>query len=452
MNFPLDFELRMRLQLGDNFQNFKHAHDELPSVSIRTNPNKYRLVNQEQKVPWTEFGYYLETRPSFTLDPLFHGGAYYVQEASSMFLEQALVQHVPKTKEIRVLDLCAAPGGKSTHLLSLLSDRSLLVSNEVIRSRVNVLLENIQKWGSPNIVITNNDAADFSALENFFDLIVLDAPCSGEGLFRKDPAAALEWSEQNVNLCAGRQRRIMEDVWPALKNDGLLIYSTCTYSEQENEDNLGWISHDRDVEFLPLETDPKWNVEEIKKGKVIAYRFFPHRVKGEGFFISIMRKSSGPKGDDEHLHRGKAKNEFTIASNKIREKTQSWFNNRDLTLIQRNDLLQLLPTQYLSDIFALTKALRVIYSGVFVAMAKHEKLVPEHSFALSTAINNGAFNQVEFTVDHALQYLRKENLRVDQLEKGYALATYKGIPLGWMNIIPGRINNLYPSEWRIRMR
>ena len=187
MNFPLDFELRMRLQLGDNFQNFKHAHDELPSVSIRTNPNKYRLVNQEQKVPWTEFGYYLETRPSFTLDPLFHAGAYYVQEASSMFLEQALVQHVPKTKEIRVLDLCAAPGGKSTHLLSLLSDRSLLVSNEVIRSRVNVLLENIQKWGSPNIVITNNDAADFSALENFFDLIVLDAPCSGEGLFRKDP-------------------------------------------------------------------------------------------------------------------------------------------------------------------------------------------------------------------------------------------------------------------------
>jgi len=207
-------------------------------TSIRINSSKpvtklaNQSINQLTKIPWSEFGYYLKQRPSFTFDPLFHAGCYYVQEASSMFLEQALKQTVDLSRPLKVLDLCAAPGGKSTHIQSLISGESLLVSNEVIRSRANILKSNIIKWGCNNVVVTNNDPRDFLQLENYFDVIVVDAPCSGSGLFRRDEDAMKEWSPDNVALCSQRQQRILADVWPALKKNGVLIYYTCSYSKE----------------------------------------------------------------------------------------------------------------------------------------------------------------------------------------------------------------------------
>src|SRR5260221_14470615 len=220
--FPHVFAQRMQMQLQQYWKEFLSAHEQPSPNSIRINPLKINRKELEN-IPWTDFGYYLEQRPSFTFDPLFHAGSYYVQEASSMFLEQALKQTVDLSRPLKVLDLCAAPGGKSTHLLSLLNDQSLLVSNETIRSRATVLSENIQKWGSNNVVVTNNDPEDFQRLEGFFDVIVVDAPCSGEGLFRKDPNAVNEWSEEHIELCVVRQQRIINQVWPSLKKNGVLI-------------------------------------------------------------------------------------------------------------------------------------------------------------------------------------------------------------------------------------
>ena len=217
----------MRARLQDQWPAFQLSLQESSPTSIRLNPLKKSKV-PEKKIPWTETGYYLEQRPRFTLDPLFHAGAYYVQEASSMLMEQGVRQSMDVTQPILALDLCASPGGKSTHLLSLLSADSFLVSNEVIRARASVLSENIQKWGYENVLVTNNDPIDFQLLPGFFDLIVVDAPCSGEGLFRKDQAAMKEWSVDNVQLCAQRQQRIVADVWPSLKEEGILLYSTCT--------------------------------------------------------------------------------------------------------------------------------------------------------------------------------------------------------------------------------
>src|SRR5258706_10320635 len=268
--FPPACAARMQRQLPHHWKEFLSVHERLPSTSIRINPLKSR-PRELEKVPWTDFGYYLDQRPSFTFDPLFHGGAYYVQEASSMFLEQALKQTHDLSQPICVLDLCAAPGGKSTHLLSLLNEGSLLVSNETIRSRATILTENIQKWGSNNVVVTNNDPADFHKLEGFFDVIVVDAPCSGEGLFRKDPNAINVWSEENIELCALRQQRILNHIWSSLKKNGVLIYCTCTYNEKENEGNLNWLLKEKKVESIKLKVKSDWGVEEVKIKDIFGY-------------------------------------------------------------------------------------------------------------------------------------------------------------------------------------
>jgi 16S rRNA C967 or C1407 C5-methylase (RsmB/RsmF family)/NOL1/NOP2/fmu family ribosome biogenesis protein len=445
--FPAAFEKRMRLTLGNDWELFAEAHQESVPVSIRVNPSKIVKNIPGLPMPWTTYGRYLPQRPVFTLDPLFHAGAYYVQEASSMFLEQAFWQCVPTEEPLRVLDLCAAPGGKSTHILSLISKDCLLVSNEVIRSRVNILSENIQKWGNTNVVVTNNDPADFSRLEGFFDVIVIDAPCSGEGLFRKDQNAMEEWSVENVNICTQRQQRIVSEVWPALKENGILVYSTCTYNQHENEDNLKWLSHQHDVEFLPLKTEESWGVEEVRTEKVVGYRCYPHRVKGEGFFLAVIRK----KEAEGQVSIRRSKNNFTQPTKTIREQLSNWFKD-DLYLIQRNELIQGLPTAHVDAISLIQASLRITYAGVFIATVKHDKLIPEHALAVSSSINYEAFYRVELDEANALQFLRKETLSIQPNYKGFALATYNHLGLGFMNVLPGRVNNLYPSEWRIRMK
>lgn len=436
----------MRKLLGEKWQEFASTHDLGAPISIRVNPAKINNVGSYSPIPWTSNGFYLDERPSFTLDPTFHAGSYYVQEASSMFLEQAFLQSVDQGKSLNVLDLCAAPGGKSTHLLSLINKQSLLVSNEVIRSRASVLTENIQKWGYDNVVVTNNDPQDFQRLSGFFDVVVVDAPCSGEGLFRKEPHAMQQWSPENVALCSKRQRRILSDIWPALKPGGILIYSTCTYNQSENEENLEWLRKQHEVEFIQLKLNENWGVQVVDQAVVHGYHLFPHSVKGEGFFLSVMRKTEGME------NRRKYQNSFTGPSKKIVEQLDRWIlHPEEKTFIIRNGLIQFFPKAKTAEIAFLAKNTHIITAGTIMASVKHDKLVPEHPSALSIGINKENFNLVEVDLHEALQFLRKETMDVLSDIKGFSLIQYKNLPLGWVNVLDNRMNNLYPSEWRIRM-
>lgn len=443
--FPPAFARRMQQQLQQQWSEFLAAHRHGPSTSIRINPAKSG-PKEFEKVAWTSFGYYLDQRPSFTFDPLFHSGAYYVQEASSMFLEQVVKQTLDLSEPLRVLDLCAAPGGKSTHLLSLLNEQSLLVTNETIRSRATILAENIQKWGAHNVVVTNNDPEDFQDAEGLFDLIVVDAPCSGEGLFRKDPQANKEWSEENVTLCSQRQQRILHHVWPALRQNGILVYCTCTYNEKENEETLARLSKEKAAESVKINLERSWGVEEVMKNGVCAYRFYPHRVKGEGFFIAAVRKLE--EQPEVAIHKKKT---FDHPSTKISERLCDWLQHPEaLEFIKHDELILALPRQYLFEIGFLSKFLRVIQKGTAVATLKHEKLIPEHAFALSTAINAKHFNSLELSLEEAIAYLRKDVLNLPHVTKGFTLMKYQQVPIGWSNLLGNRMNNLYPSAWRIR--
>lgn len=449
MNYlPEKFEDSIRDQLASEFPAFLTSLQQPPPISIRINPLKKKIAIGDQPVPWSRFGNYLSERPVFTLDPLFHAGSYYVQEASSMFVEQALKQAVDLTRSLNVLDLCAAPGGKSTHVLSLINRESLLVSNETIRARASVLSENIQKWGYPNSIVTNNDPADFSGLQGFFDVIIVDAPCSGEGLFRKEPGAITEWSPEHVRLCASRQKRIVSDVWNALGEGGILIYCTCTYNHSENEDNMRWLRQNHEAEFVKLSTDPSWGVNEVSAGDINGYRFYPHRTKGEGFYLSAIRKL----GATEPV-RLRTKKSVAVPLKAFRERLTDWTAEAgDANLFQFNDLIFYTPASRAREIEFLLQNFRIMYAGTNIATVKHDKLIPDHALALSVELNRKKFPEVDLDYSESLKYLRRENLDLPGNPIGFTLVTYQGQPLGWVNVLQSRVNNLYPSEWRIRMR
>jgi 16S rRNA C967 or C1407 C5-methylase (RsmB/RsmF family)/NOL1/NOP2/fmu family ribosome biogenesis protein len=431
---------------GFDKEAFEKVHNSgVQITSIRINPSKKsKIENQNSKIPWTEYGYYLSQRPSFTFDPLFHAGTYYVQEASSMFLEQAVKQTVDLSKPIKVLDLCASPGGKSTHIQSLISKDSLLVSNDVIRSRANVLKDNIIKWGCENVVVTNNDPKDFSKLENYFDVIVVDAPCSGSGLFRRDEEAINEWSENNVALCSQRQQRILADVWPALKQDGILIYSTCSYSKEEDEEIMDWLATELPTANCQLEISNDWRITEtISATGSHGYRFWPDKVKGEGFFLACFKKMDG--GDENSL-RYKKKPE--TATNKELELIEKWAQKEDKEFIKYENTVYAWPSDLLKDFSILLEQLRVIYSGVLTGELMRDKLVPDHALAMSN-ITAGFINRAELDYEQAIRFLQRKDLRIGTVNKGWQIFCYNNYPLGWANVLPNRINNYYPKELRI---
>jgi 16S rRNA C967 or C1407 C5-methylase (RsmB/RsmF family)/NOL1/NOP2/fmu family ribosome biogenesis protein len=444
--FPPDFEARMQQQPGVEWLAFARAHDETSPVSIRVNLLKdvgsHGITAEATPIPWADTGLYIKERPVFTLDPAFHAGAYYVQEASSMLLEQALKKILPAHSPVRVLDLCAAPGGKSTHLLSLLPLGSLLVSNEVIRSRATILTENLCKWGYSNVIITSNDPTDFKRLQGFFDIIVLDAPCSGEGLFRKDPNSIREWSVENANLCTLRQQRILHDCWPALKEGGMLVYSTCTYNPEENDENVIRFSREKNCELIKLEVDPSWGVHRTEAG----LQCYPDKVRGEGFYLSVLQKK---EEQSSGRFRG-SKNIFTKPQ-QVTVNYQHWITSEAHLFQQFKDQLLMMPENVLSDMESISSQLNIVSCGTTVGTVKQNKLVPHHSLAMSVHLNNEAFQLIPVSKEEAIAYLRKENVWKDSFSKGYSIIGYEGLPLGFVNVLDNRMNNLYPSEWRIRM-
>ena len=429
---------------GFERETFESVHASGHQItSIRINPVK-RFENQNLKfefstIPWTQYGFYLAERPSFTFDPLFHAGCYYVQEASSMFLEQALKQTVDLSQPLRILDLSAAPGGKSTHIQSLISKDSLLVSIDVIRSRANTLKDNIIKWGAGNVVVTHNDPKDLGKLENYFDVIVVDAPCSGSGLFRREPGAMDEWSENNVSLCSQRQQRILADVFPSLKKDGILIYSTCSYSKEEDEEIAEWLIKTLQVSYCPLFIDKAWNITASGNG----YRFWPDKVKGEGFFIACFKKAGSDAGIDNST-----RSKPQPVTNKEKEIIENWVKVTDHRLIKNENTVYAWPQALVNDMNFILTRLRVIYSGVRAGELMKDKLIPDHALAISKIVND-SIGKTELNYEQAIQYLQRKEIKIDTIGKGWQLVNYEGYALGWVNVLPNRINNYYPKELRI---
>ena len=355
-----------------------------------------------------------------------------------MFLEQALKQTVDVTRSLKVLDLAAAPGGKSTHIQSLISGDSLLVSNEVIRSRSNILKDNIIKWGCDNVVVTNNDPRDFARLENYFDVIVVDAPCSGSGLFRRDEEAIGEWSENNVQLCSQRQQRILADVWPSLKKDGVLIYSTCSYSKDEDENIIKWMDATFNIQHLTLNVQHNWKIVESTEG----YRFWPDKVKGEGFFIACVKKLDG---EDENEIRARKKIE--LLSKKEAEIVKGWVKETDHEFVKVMGSVYAVPKKLLTGVNVFSNNLHVIYFGTLIGELVRDKLIPGHALAMSHLIAD-TVERVELSYDQSIAYLKKKELNIGP-GKGWKLVSHKNYPLGWINVLSNRINNYYPKELRI---
>lgn len=449
ISLPPAFVERMKQLLGSESETFFQALASESPTSIRLNPAKTQNTDspfpelRSGQVPWCGHGYYLKERPSFTSDPLLHGGVYYVQEASSMFL-QVVLHQITGNRPLRVLDLCAAPGGKSTLLASSLPEGSLLVSNEVIKSRASILKENIIKWGGDHVVVTNSDPNRFSSMKGAFDVILVDAPCSGEGMFRKDEKAITEWSEQNLRLCEERQKRIISDVWDALAPDGYLVYSTCTYNPGENEDILNWIL----TTFNASSVTIQHNFSGItpSPAPLHGYHFYPHKTLGEGLFMGVIQKNDGTP--------------FTIK----KEKRSSQFPTVKLpadilpflpditrfTPYLAGETLGIIPKEHAEFIQYLSTKAGVIYKGCEIGENVKGKTKPAHSLALYHKLQQQNISRQEVDLTTALQFLRKEDIRFEAPQGKWILITYKGIGLGWVKEVGNRLNNYYPKEWRIK--
>ena len=446
MILPELFSNRMKIILDEEFHDFQHSFDIDVATSIRINPLKYSDYPNLERVGFCDTGYFIPQRPVFTIDPFMHSGVYYVQESSSMFLEQIIKQCHLKDR-IKVLDLCASPGGKSTHLASMLDPGSLLVSNDVIRTRSQILSENLKKWGNANVVVTNNDPHDFQRLPQYFDMVIIDAPCSGEGLFKRDPNAVQEWSPDNARLCAQRQQRILADVWPTLKNGGILVYSTCTFNPAENEDNINWLNQFADIEPVSLTLSEKWGITVTQAGMIPCYRFYPHKVKGEGLFICAVRKM----GENVQTNPKKQKENPLNATKTEKEMVKGYLTGNDLEIIRFEDSLLAFPANQFAELLNIKSNLRIVHAGMKIGDIKQKDLVPAHELAMSTQLNRGLFPVHDLCLKDAIQYLKRDEISMSPIHKGWNLITYRNIPLGWIKNLGNRYNNYFPAEWRIRM-
>ena len=452
---PEEFSTYTREIMGEQrWTRFAEAMDEEPPVSVRLNPMKFRSdsmalpAEEDEPVEWCREGRYLKERPMFTLDPLLHAGAYYVQEAASMYITQVIRDHAPADRPLMVLDLCAAPGGKSTAMRSVLPEGSLLMTNEPMRPRANILMENIQKFGHPDVIVTNNYAIDYQRSRLQFDVILADVPCSGEGMFRKDEGAIREWSVANVKKCAALQREIITDIMPCLRDGGLLVYSTCTYNRQEDEEN---------VDFICSE----WQMEKLSER-----HFIPGETRSEGLYMAALRQtgsdasqqttismldSSATKKDKKQKRRGKASAEQAVKGAK---EMSGWIKgNEDFSITTLGQRFVAVRKQWCNVYDTALEKLRVMHAGIELGEPKGKDIIPSECLALSTAFNPEAFATAELDRDTAIAYLRREPIQLPpDTPRGFVAVGYQGLNLGFVKNLGNRTNNLFPQEWRIRMQ
>lgn len=474
IKLPEEFIKLTEASIGKEASDIYTAHfdkSESGVTSVRLNPFKENVGGEPllagfsgaENVKWCSNGYYLAERPVFTLDPLFHCGAYYVQEASSMFVEAAL-KAMELDGPVKVLDLCAAPGGKSTHIASVIGSDSLLVSNEVIRSRSVILADNMAKWGCGNVVVTNNDPRDFSRLNGFFDVVFVDAPCSGEGMFIKDHQSIGEWSLANVELCAARQKRILQDIWSALAPGGYLVYSTCTFNHFENDDNLKYIIDEFGAQTVCAhELLEQFVGKGILKSRHGGYQFVPGLVVGEGQFLAIVRKPSDDCKGDKNSRPGKGdKGSKTGKGGKGGKNALQGFNylpSSDYGFELCGEIVKAYPKAHEADIKYLESSLKIVSSGIAVATVKGKDFIPHADFALQNALKEmvsagtlpKGIAAVEVDRETALKFLAKEPVVLSSAPMGYILLMYRGLGLGFVKNLGNRTNNLLPMARRIRM-
>ena len=431
------------------------AFDEPASTAVRYNPFKSCQKMEGKQVPWSGHGLILPQRPLFTLDPLFHAGAYYVQDSSSMFVGHAfrkMLEQVQKPvgRPLRVLDLCAAPGGKTTDLSASLreafGDGYLLVANEVMKARVGILADNVALWGDPAVVVTSDDPAAFAGLPGFFDVIVTDVPCSGEGMFRKDEEAVQQWSEDNVSLCEARQRRILADVWPSLKEGGLLIYSTCTFNRRENDGNVEWIASELGAEMLTSD-DVLGGMTGVLKTER-GYSLVPGHVEGEGQYCAALRKTSQDAISEMPSRAKKAQRPAKAAP--VPDGLQRLMNI-PVTFRTKGETITAVPENIASDVARVEDALHVVAAGCAVGVVKGKDLVPDADLALSLMLADDAYHTVELDRQAALAFLHRDAQVFPEAPKGYLLLKHEGLALGFVKNLGNRSNSLHPQSRRIRM-
>ncbi|WP_302238025.1 rRNA cytosine-C5-methylase [uncultured Alistipes sp.] len=465
MELPRTFVERVLRDLGTTEgEALCRALDGEACVSIRVNPAKAEGLRGEQparvsevlpmltaagRVPWCADGFLLAGRPSFTFDSDFHAGAYYVQEAASQFVG-CLLQGVP-TSGARILDLCAAPGGKTTLYASLVGRGGLVVANEIDRRRASVLADNVRKWGTGNVVVTTCEPHAVCDCEAWFDVVAVDAPCSGEGMFRKDPAARGEWSENNVRQCAARQDDILREAWRALRPGGTLIYSTCTFNRDEDEGSLermlAWAGDEVAAPY-PVDVDPAWGIVEGEVGPFRTFRFFPHRTVGEGFFAAVARKAPDAPGR-QRLPKGR-RSMVAPADRASAGELRRWVREPDRMVFGT-----VAGTGYAwygeqaEAVKTLSEALPVICSGVALGQLFKGRLKPDPALAFFDGLERGAVPVAGLDDEQALRYLRRQEVAAGALAEGVNLVTARGRALGFAKRIGARVNNMYPNSLRI---
>ncbi len=450
MNLPDEFVNSINTSLtSSEADDFFRSLGYSSPVSIRINPNKWKLDLPESSVPWCTLGYYLNRRPIFTLDPAFHAGAYYVQEPSSMVIHHILNQLPLNKKRLKILDLCASPGGKSTLIASWLNGSGLLVANEIIKNRAYTLKYNLSKEGHSNVLVSNNNPEDFKNLTGIFDIILVDAPCSGEGMFRKDPNAIGEWSTGNVQNCSNRQQKIIKDILPSLAQDGYLIYSTCTFNDFENINNSDHIVSKHNFQNITIPFPTEWGVTTKSGKRSIGYQFYPHKLNGEGFFVSIFKNMTETNPNN-------IKNKSATSSLKISDKSETsvikeWI--QDKNLVFRKDkagTFHAIPIVHEEDFLLFENQLHLVYCGISVGIVNKNILIPDHSLALSYILKKD-FPTFELSHDEALLYLKKSLNQINSDQKSWVLATFQGNGIGFLKNLGNRINNYLPVELRINM-
>ena len=467
MNLPSDFISYTRQLMGDElYSRLEEGLDSQESpVSIRLNPFKAQSLDVTEglydcTVPWCcATGRYLRERPNFTFDPLLHAGLYYVQEAASM-----IVDHIVRTfikEPVRMLDLCASPGGKSTALRAALPEGSVLFSNEPMRTRAQILSENLQKFGHEDVIVTNNYPRDYRKAGIMFDAILADVPCSGEGMFRKDDGARAEWSQQNVDNCWQLQREIVSDIWKCLQPGGLLIYSTCTFNAHEDEENVEWIASELGADIIELPVEESWNITPAVVGNAPVCRFLPGISRSEGLFVAVLRKhgesetttlnasttNSKPKKDRKNQRKQTAQG----GKQQSTDTMQALRTPDNFTTRRNGDEIVAIPKRWADTYDAAASTLKIMHAGVTLGTEKGRDIIPDQSLAMSRQLNIDAYPHVELSYAEAINFLRKEAITLPEgTPRGFVVVTYLGYPLGMEKNIGNRANNLYPTEWRIK--
>ena len=441
MNLPETFIEQLQGLVPDEWEALVGAiTSSEPSVAVRVNSARcVNVPNDARRVPWCGQGFYLADRPAFTFDPDWHAGRYYVQDASSMFIAH-VIRHCVHTP-VRYLDLCAAPGGKTTAAIQALPKHSMVVANEIVPPRARVLADNVIRWGNPYCTVTSNAPAQIGKLTHFFDVIAADVPCSGEGMMRKDDEAVAQWSPALVEQCAQRQHEIITDVWQALRPGGLLIYSTCTYNRQENELMADFIVNELGAQNLEVPIEPSWNIHPAIGSDAHCYRFMPHRVDGEGLFMAVFRKDGDAPRQEIRIKEKTTKKAEEIGKN--------WLSNPDDYVFElQGELSIAVPQDIRREVAALRSSLTVLHTGVELATVMGRKTVPHHALAMSITRSEEAFPVAEVDYPTALRYLRGESITIDA-PRGYVLIAHEGAVLGFANNLGNRANNLYPKPQRI---